>query len=137
MNQRESAVRIIEYFRERSEGIAAVMDDLKLKQAVKSLEKRADRLRVKAEQRVAVVEVDPHAATVLGRSVIIQHFRGHHCGGCFGEKPTRNAVCQTCYYRLPAPNRKALHLPFGEGFEQAYEMALRELGRDPEELTNA
>lgn len=51
MNQRDASVKIVQYFRERSEGLQAIEHDPLLGRAVKVLEKRAEVLRVRLERR--------------------------------------------------------------------------------------
>ncbi len=51
MNQRDATVKVVEFFRERSEGLQAIDHDPLLGRAVKVLEKRADVLRVRMERR--------------------------------------------------------------------------------------
>ncbi len=125
MNLREALVTAIEFVREHGH------HDARLQQAVKVLARKAERMREKAEARNATIEIDANAPTVLPRSMVITDYRGLYCRVCNRKKTECTAFCFECFYTLKPATRKALRLSFGEGFEQAYEIALAELDKQP------
>ncbi len=121
MNQREAIVTVIDFVREQAP------EDKRIQKAAKILEKRAELLRARAERRLTPPPSDllDEPVTVTARDCIDDL----NCELCrCGKKKERKAsLCPSDYGRLTAGTRKALWLPVGEGYEQAFSRALREL----------
>ncbi len=49
---------------------------------------------------------------------------------CGRIKRSRQAFCSGCYRALPIPMQKALYRRIGQGYEEAYAAAVRELKGD-------
>jgi hypothetical protein len=61
---------------------------------------------------------------------IARSFRSAECPVCRDVKDINKSFCHSCYYTLPSGMRRALYKRFGEGYEEAFNMALAHL--DPE-----
>jgi hypothetical protein len=66
--------------------------------------------------------------TAERRLQILESLGSTTCEACGGPKEPRLSHCGACFYRLSPAIRKALYLPFGKGYEHAYEASLRVLG---------
>ena len=64
----------------------------------------------------------------LTARVLVESLRSTTCPACGGVKRTRQTLCSGDYYRLPAPNRKALYFGLGHGYEAAVKDAMDFLG---------
>ncbi|HWT00227.1 MAG TPA: hypothetical protein VN256_08265 [Pyrinomonadaceae bacterium] len=62
------------------------------------------------------------------RRQILESLGSAVCEACGGPKEPKLSHCGSCFYRLSPAIRKALYLPFGKGYEHAYEGSLRVLG---------
>lgn len=69
----------------------------------------------------------PPPSLIPDRQWYIDQFKGEECQ-CGAEKRSRMAFCYGCYKALPARYKQALWSRFGEGFEQAYDDAVKWLG---------
>lgn len=122
MNQREAIVTIIDFVREQAP------EDKRILKAVVILEKRADLLRARAESRITPPPSDlmEEPVTVTAKDCVFDL----SCSLCrCGKKKERKAShCPACYRKVTPSTRKALWLPIGEGYEQAFSRSLRELG---------
>jgi hypothetical protein len=122
MNQAEATATIIDYVRDKAP------EDKRVLKALKVLEKRYDVLRGISERRQAKIPEDLFSEPLtLSRAAIVAHLRAEICR-CGRAKQVRASSCSQCYRQLPANTRKALWLGVGNGYEQAYCRALRELG---------
>ena len=52
-------------------------------------------------------------------------FLARKCAACGSKKPSRMSFCADCYWRLPREKRIALYRLFGDGYEEAYTLALK------------
>ena len=57
---------------------------------------------------------------------LIAELQGTACR-CGSTKRPKQTFCHTCYYSLSADTRRALYRRVGEGYEEAYDEAIREL----------
>jgi hypothetical protein len=107
-------------------------DDPRAKQAIKKLAAKGEVLRQRYETRF--VKVDPedfNSRPLANRGLdILIYFQGLECR-CGFQKRTRTAFCDICYHRLIPSTKKSLSLRFRNGFEQAWEAACQELGKNP------
>lgn len=51
------------------------------------------------------------------------------CPACAKGKKERMTFCSRCYYRLPKDVRQSLYNLVGEGYEEAYDEAMKILGQ--------
>jgi hypothetical protein len=58
------------------------------------------------------------------RKFYLQVLKSDACQ-CERPKQVRRALCFKCFYRLPGEIRRALYSRIGQGFEKAYEEAVR------------
>lgn len=124
MNQRDATVCVIEFFRERSEGIQALAENQGLRSAIKVLEKRAEVLRLRLERRSIAIPADLEAEELIAdRVAIFADLRGFICAGCGRAKRSRASFCNRCYARLDGGLRKALWTT--ELYPQAFSRAVR------------
>ena len=48
---------------------------------------------------------------------------------CNKRKQKRQSFCNACYYRLPLEMKQALYQRAGDGYEQAYDAAVKHLSK--------
>lgn len=68
------------------------------------------------------------ALTESGDRRIWREYMGLECAVCEKKKSKAQSFCSSCYYKLPEGMRKSLYRRFGDGYEEAYEEAIDELG---------
>lgn len=67
------------------------------------------------------------------RAQLVQSLRGAECPACGKLKRGGHTLCRHCYQALPAKLRQRLYQRLGDGYEQAFDAALRHLGvQDPQ-----
>lgn len=62
------------------------------------------------------------------RRRLVDELSGDTCQ-CGKPKQRMNTFCRSCYYSLSPAQRKALYHRIGEGYEEAYDVAIATLGR--------
>ncbi len=128
MNQRDATVALIEFFRGHPSGEMALASDRSLLRAVKTMERRAEVLRLRYELRRAtpladeIVYAEPLA---VPHEELLFSFHGTACPVCQRKKYSTRALCIRCDARLEPSLRKTLSIPHRTTFVHAYCMALR------------
>lgn len=63
---------------------------------------------------------------------IVDSLRSTECPACHKQKQPSQSFCRQCFARLRIDSRGALYHGFGQGYEEAMEQAMRELGKADE-----
>ena len=66
---------------------------------------------------------------VLDQQKLVEDLVSRDCL-CGNTKKPRMSFCQKCYFKLPRPMRNLLYNRIGDGYEEAWESACKELGFD-------
>lgn len=56
---------------------------------------------------------------------VLKDFTGIECIICGGQKRKNQSFCPRCFIALPPKKRAALYLAFGDGYEDAFEEAVK------------
>jgi hypothetical protein len=127
MTVRAAYIEAIECLREHGG------DTKNAKAAIKILERKAEKLRIRAETAAGgnaeflVVAEKKYSELPPERILEIRaNYEGTFCAGCSGTKQRRFGFCvRKCWPAVPPRIRFAMHrLGMGEGWEGAYELGL-------------
>jgi hypothetical protein len=66
---------------------------------------------------------------------LVDSLQGRVCPACGGMKKAKQTLCARDYYRLRPDQREALYRRVGEGYEEAFDDAMRTLGVTAPKLT--
>lgn len=64
----------------------------------------------------------------IDRRRLLKSLRGKLCPACGKTKRSGHTFCSQDYYRLRAGDRSALYRQFGDGYEEAFAAAIKQLG---------
>lgn len=63
---------------------------------------------------------------------LLEELAGKLCR-CGGVKASKQTFCRFCYFKLPKAFRSALYKRVGEGYEEAYDAAVKVLEAEDQE----
>jgi hypothetical protein len=70
---------------------------------------------------------DAEKAEIQYVRLIVQSLRACECPACAGAKKPGMSFCRSCYADLPVNMARALYKRVGQGYEEAFDHAVRKL----------
>lgn len=64
------------------------------------------------------------------RRLLVSSIRSRHCPACTAQKQVNKSVCSGCWAKLTSDAQRALYNRIGDGYEEAFENAMKSLGID-------